>query len=150
MLTYSASRLDFTSYWHTLPHAHTVPHTDILCLINRLYLLLTYYTSCLDSTSYSHTMPHARILTYYVTRILLLHSQLYFWPGFIHFGCDFLVCDRLVFFFNPTIEVVTFRLHGWCMLVMFLLPAFTGLGHECQDLLSPCHGMRVCTDKHTC
>ena len=49
-------------------------------------------------------------------------------------------------FFIPTIEVVIFRLRGWCMLGVFLLPAFTRLGHECQDLLSPCHGMHVCTD----
>ena len=48
--------------------------------------------------------------------------------------------------FNPTIEVVTFRLRGWCMPVVFLLPAFTRLGHECQDLLSPCDGMHVSTD----
>ena len=32
------------------------------------------------------------------------------------------------------------------MLGVFLLPAFTRLGHECQDLLSPCNGMHVCTD----
>ena len=44
-------------------------------------------------------------------------------------------------FFNPTIEVVTFCLHGWCTLDVFLLPAFTRLGHECQDFLSPCGGM---------
>ena len=37
-------------------------------------------------------------------------------------------------FFNPTIEVVTFCLHGWCMLGLLLLPAFTCLGHEHQDL----------------
>ena len=48
--------------------------------------------------------------------------------------------------FNPTIEVVTFRLRGWCMLGVFLLLAFARLGHECQDLLSPCDGMYVCTD----
>ena len=47
---------------------------------------------------------------------------------------------------GPTSEVVTFRLRGWCMLVVFLLPAFTRLGHERQDLLSPCDGMQVCTD----
>ena len=46
---------------------------------------------------------------------------------------------------NPTIEVVTFRLRGWCMLGVFLLPAFTRLGRECQDLLSPCDGIHVCT-----
>ena len=32
------------------------------------------------------------------------------------------------------------------MLGVFFLPAFTGLGHECQDLLSQCHGMHLCTD----
>ena len=48
--------------------------------------------------------------------------------------------------FNPTIEIVTFCLCGWCMLGVCLLPAFTRLGHECQDLLSPCDGMHVCTD----
>ena len=29
------------------------------------------------------------------------------------------------------------------MLGVVLLPAFTRLGHECQDLLSLCHGMHV-------
>ena len=32
------------------------------------------------------------------------------------------------------------------MLGVFLLPAFTRLGHDCQDLLSSCVGMHVCTD----
>ena len=36
--------------------------------------------------------------------------------------------------FNPTIEAITFRLRGWCKLGVLLLPAFTHLGHECQDL----------------
>ena len=49
-------------------------------------------------------------------------------------------------FFSPTTDVVTFRLRRWCMLGAFLLPAFTRLGHKCQDLLSPCNGMNVCTD----
>ena len=35
--------------------------------------------------------------------------------GVHHFGWDFCLCDH--FFLNPTIEVVTFHLHGWCMLV---------------------------------
>ena len=48
--------------------------------------------------------------------------------------------------FNTLIEVVAFRLRGWCMLGVFLLPAFTCLRHECQDLLNPCGGMHVCTD----
>ena len=45
--------------------------------------------------------------------------------GFTIFGRNFCVCDR---FFNPTVKVVTFRLRGWCVLVVFLLPAFTRLG----------------------
>ena len=49
-------------------------------------------------------------------------------------------------FFNPTIEEVTVCLCGWCMLGVFLLPALTRVGHECQDLLSLCSGMHVCTD----
>ena len=48
--------------------------------------------------------------------------------------------------FDPTIEVVTFHLRGWCMLGVFLLLAFTLLGHERQDFFSPCNGMHVCTD----
>ena len=49
-------------------------------------------------------------------------------------------------FSNPTIEAVTFRVRGWCMLGVFLLPAFTRLGHGCRDLWSPCDGMHVCAD----
>ena len=49
-------------------------------------------------------------------------------------------------FFDPTIEAITFFLPGWCLLGVFLLPAFICLGHECQDLLSLCDGMPACTD----
>ena len=49
------------------------------------------------------------------------------------------------FFFYPSIEVVTFHLHGLCMLDV-LLSAFTCLGHECWDLLSLCDGMHASTD----
>ena len=51
--------------------------------------------------------------------------------GVHHFWVRYL---RMWPFFNPTIKVVTFRLRGWCVLGVFLLPAFTRLGHECQDL----------------
>ena len=37
-------------------------------------------------------------------------------------------------FCNPIIEVVAFCLSGTCMLGVFMLPAFTRVGHECQDL----------------
>ena len=33
------------------------------------------------------------------------------------------------------------------MLGVFLLPAFTRLGHERQNLSSPCDEMHVCTDR---
>ena len=44
---------------------------------------------------------------------------------------------------NPTTEVVTFRLRGWYMLGVFLLPAFTHLRHERQDLLSLYDGIHA-------
>ena len=62
--------------------------------------------------------------------------------GFTIFGEIF----AYVAVFYPTIEVATFHLSGWCLLRVFLLPAFTHLGHECQDLLSLCVGMHVSTD----
>ena len=49
-------------------------------------------------------------------------------------------------FFSPAIKVVTFRLRGWCVLGVSLLPAFTCLGHERHDVLSLCDEMHVCTD----
>ena len=65
--------------------------------------------------------------------------------GVHHLGWDFCVCD----FFNPTIEVVTFCLHGWCIMGVFLLPAFIRLGHKCQDPLSLCtHAWNACV--HLC
>ena len=82
-------------------------------------------------------------------RFQILSSFFFFFafPSYIsgvhHFWVRFL---RMWPFFNPTIKVVTFRLRGWCVLGVFLLPAFTRLGHERQDLLSPCDEMHVCTD----
>ena len=67
--------------------------------------------------------------------------QLYLWGS--PFWVRFLWVWR---FLNPTIEVVIFRLCGWCMMGVFLLLTFTRLGHECQDLLSPWDGLHVCTD----
>ena len=57
--------------------------------------------------------------------LLLLRSQLYLWgsPFFRRVGGDFYVCDRFffVFFFIPAIQIVTFRLRGWCMLGVFFV-----------------------------
>ena len=33
------------------------------------------------------------------------------------------------------------------MLSVFLKPAFTPLGHNCQNLLSPCDGMHTCVHR---
>ena len=67
---------------------------------------------------------------------LLLCSQLYLWSS--PFLVRFLHMWPLS---NPTIEAVTCHLHGWCMLGLFLLPAFTHLG---QDFSNPCDRMQVC------
>ena len=48
--------------------------------------------------------------------------------------------------FNPAIEVITFSLRRWCTPGVFLLLAFTCLGHGCQDLLSPCNVIHAFTD----
>ena len=67
--------------------------------------------------------------------VLLLHQHFLLNISEVHHsGRDFCVCN---WFFNPTIGVVTFRLHGWCMLGVFLLLGFTRQGHECQDLWGP-------------
>ena len=79
--------------------------------------------------------------------LFILFYFFFAFPSYIsgvhHFWVRFL---RMWPFFNPTIKVVTFRLRGWCVLGVLLLPAFTRLGHERQDLLSPCDEMHVCTD----
>ena len=87
------------------------------------------YISGVDhSSSSSYAFPS------YISGVYYFSSRcLCMWPVF-------------VFFFNPTIEVVTFRIFGWFMLGVCLLPAFTCLGNECQDLLSPYDRMHVCTD----
>ena len=72
---------------------------------------------------------------------------------FMHFFCFFRVpsyisgvhiLGEIFAFANPNIEAVTFCLCGWCVLGVCLLPAFTRLGHEHQDILSQCDGMHVC------
>ena len=67
--------------------------------------------------------------------------------GFTIFGETFAYVAGF-FCLNPSdsIGVVTFCLHGWCMLGLFLLLAFTCLGHARQDPLSLCYGMHVLTD----
>ena len=89
--------------------------------------------------------------------LLLLRSQLYLWgssffffffcvPSYISGGHLFVRYLHMCPSFNPTVEEVPFPFRGWCMLSVILLPAFICLGHECQDLWSPCDGMHVCRD----
>ena len=79
--------------------------------------------------------------------LLLLCSRLDLWG--LPFSVRFLHVTPFLcvwFFFYPAMEIATFRLCGMCMLGVLLLLAFIHLGHECQDLLSQCDGMHVCTD----
>ena len=64
--------------------------------------------------------------------------------GVHHFGWDCFAYVT-VFLFNHRGSHIPSS--WWCLLGMFLLLAFTHLGHECQDILGPCDGMCVCTDK---
>ena len=71
----------------------------------------------------------------------ITHRLLFFFfcdPSYIS-GVHYFWWDFCIFVSNPTIEVVTCHLHQCCMLGVFLLLAFTCLGHECHDLLSPCY-----------
>ena len=52
---------------------------------------------------------------------------------------------RLLLYSQPYLWGLSFWVR-YCTLGVFLLKAFTHLGHECQDLLSPCNGMQVCTN----
>ena len=77
-----------------------------------------------------------RVILFYSVLLGLLRSSAIA-LGVHILGEIFCVYDRFFFFFfffKPAIEVFTFRLLVWCMLGVFLLPAFTRLGHECQDL----------------
>ena len=113
-------------------------------MITILFVLLLSLTS---SSSSSSVVVVAAVIVIVVAveaqRFLLLHLllQQYLW------GAPFWVRYlRMSLIFNLTIEVITFRLCGCCMPGVFLLPAFTHLGHECQDLFSPYNGMHACTN----
>ena len=92
------------------------------------------WTFCCHLGRIAIILPSGRHFS--MTDVFLLHS-----PAI---SLGFTILGEI--FFNPTIEVVTCHLRGWCKLGVFLLPVFTCLGHECQDLLSPCDGMHVYTD----
>ena len=69
--------------------------------------------------------------------------QLHLWGSFL----DEIFVYVTVFLIQPLRYSHSIFVDGACW--VFLLLAFTCLGHECQDLLSPCDGMHVCTDSET-
>ena len=69
--------------------------------------------------------------------LLLLRSHLYLWGS--SFGVEF---SRM----SPSSWMVHAGCVGLGVFFCFFLPAFTRLGQELQDLLSPCEGLHVCTD----
>ena len=69
----------------------------------------------------------------------------------LHINVYLLYCPFLFFFFFFFFfafpSYISGVHHFWVrFLGVFLLPAFTCLGHERQDLLGPCNEMHVCTD----
>ena len=101
-------------------------------------LLCQYLSAWCPITHQCPLQLHARLNSFFLFLLRSLAISL----GFPILGE---IC-AYVTIFNPTTEVVTLYLHGWYMVGVFLLPAFTSLRHECQDLLSPCDGMHACTD----
>ena len=92
---------------------------------------------CLHCYIHARLMKGSLVITGVEIRIsciavLLLCSQLYLW------GYIFMRFLHMWLSFNPTMQEVTFRFCGWCVLDVFLLLAFTCLGQKCQDLLSLC------------
>ena len=107
---------------------------------SHLFCLLTFSVSVLflHTQIVSVMFPQLHRYGVFVLHHFLLHSQLYLGDS------SFFVCETFVQ--DLAIEVVTFCLHGWWVLGVLLLLEITLPGHECQDLLSPCDGMHMCTD----
>ena len=78
--------------------------------------------------------------------LLVLLSQLYLWVSPLWGNEEGEIFAYVTIFFNPSIEIVTFCFRGWSTLSVYLLPAFTHLGHECQYLLGLCDALHVRTD----
>ena len=121
-------------------------HSD-KCMCCRTEREVADPTLCLTLSQYTDTKPTSPSTNFFFLFVFFFFCvpQLYLW-GSPLLGEIFAYVTVFLFFFYPTIKVVTFRRHGWCMLGVFLLPAFTLLGHERQDLLSLCDEMHVCTD----
>ena len=101
-------------------------------------LTVAWKDSCLEGSVSLSRLNFSRLLVCFLVFFSL--TLLFFCLRSPAFPLGFTILGEIfayVTVFNPTIEVATLRRHGWYMLGVFLLPAFTRLGHECQDRLSP-------------
>ena len=105
----------------------SIPVTTLTLIV---ILILTYIQPIL---SYITCFPERIPVTTITLTLILFSSSVCasYISGVHHLGWAFFACV-----FNQTIEAVTFRLHGWCMLGVFFVAGIHCLGHECQDLLS--------------
>ena len=96
-----------------------ISHCSKQCLLKSATKSKVYKSHCPPKLKWLHPLPQMD------TFLLLLHSLLHLRgsPVWVRFSCIWPL-------FNPTIEVVTFHLRGWCMLGVLLLPAFTYVGQE--------------------
>ena len=76
----------------------------------------------------------------------------FFWGSYIVFSwmvhAGYSICEGQILGFSHVTVFQSNHRGSYIgnMLGMFLLPAFTCLGHKRQDLLSPCDGTHACTD----
>ena len=95
----------------------------------RVYFNVQYdYTYVLTSQTVSQQLYNSPFFFFFCVSSFI--------SGVHHFLVRFL--SMWLFFFNPTMKVVTLHPFGWCMLGVLLLLAFTHLGHECQVRAMEC------------
>ena len=115
--------------WHPVLYLHEWWLRDTQPLWPPLHHSLPFSSSVFPATSLGYT----------------IFGEIFAYWGFptkrVYHAWDIPFCSGTLdiwSFFTPTIEVVTFHFSGWCILDVFLLPAFTFLIHECPDLLGLC------------
>ena len=113
----------------TCPNSSQCYRSLMQTVKKELFLLITNFSQ-LNQKAQTSWHQHFHWQEISLSEVLfLLQSQLYLWGS--PFWVRFL---RMWPFFNPTTLAATFCLQEWCMLGVFLLPAFNYLRHECQDL----------------
>ena len=103
--------------------------------------------------THTHKHTHARLRARALICIIFVCKTYSSSPAFPAISLGFTILDEILAYatvfccFNPTIEVVTSRLRGWCVLDVFLLQAFTRRGHECQDIFSESVWWNACAHR---